>query len=394
MLRATHPVFAAWLWLIPATSPGDFIDEFGPGPLNTDPSALLGWSWHAGDGEALVDFTQAEGVGHIAVDATADRRNIWWTFIRRAVSPAIDVTELARPDRELRVEARVRANVAPRRINLHVNHSRTTDFHSHLMEYDLPEADTWQDISFTTYGFDPRQGDEVFVQLALMDWGGDRYQLDIDRIGVRVVDPGAVGPDRGTPLPYRPQAQVPGAFAHRLPVAADTIVDPSWPQVNFADWRKQGTAGGPPLLAVGGTRITLLRWDLAQFQGRRPEGWGLLTLTTEAVYRAETGLEEFGLLRVVEILAGDPTWQRETATWEGFTAAHARAEVLNPQLMIDLPPASEAGGLTLVPVSPPVLQRLLSGRSLGLAIQAQGALSATFLAGSGAGGPELHFNLQ
>lgn len=395
MPRLVHLMLAAGLWLAPAPAPADFVDEFGPGALAADPTAREGWAWQAGDGEARIQFTQADGMGRIEVDATADRRNIWWAFVRRAVSPAVDVSELARPGRELRVEARIRSSVAPRRVNLHFNHSRTTDFHSHLMEYDIPEAGTWQQISLTTRDFEVLAGDTVFVQLALMDWGGGRYQVDLDRIEVRVVEPEAAGPDHGGPLPYRPPAQAPEAFAHRLAVAADAVVDPSWPEVSFAAWSERSAAGGRPLLAVDGLRIALLRWDLAPFADCRPQGWGLLTLTTEGVYRAETGLEEFGLLRVVEILAGDPRWRRDVVTWNGFTGGRAREEVLNPQPMIDLPPATEAGGRTLVPVSPAVLQRLLSGRSLGLAIQAQGALAATFeSAAGGEAGPMLHFNLE
>ena len=227
MPDTVHLMLAAGMWLAPVPGAADFVDEFGPGALAADPSARDGWAWQAGDGEARVSFTQADGAGRIEVDASADRRNIWWAFVRRAVTPAIDASELTRPDRELRVQARVRTSVAPRRVNLHFNHSRTTDFHSHLMEYDLAEAGVWQDISLTTRDFDASAGDEVFVQLALMDWGGGHYAVDIDRIEVRVVDPGVVGPDRGSPLPYRPPARPPEDFTERLPVAADAVVDPS-----------------------------------------------------------------------------------------------------------------------------------------------------------------------
>ena len=55
------------------------------------------------------------GIGSIEVDATADRRNIWWAFIRHPVTPRIDVAALASNGLELRVDARVRTDTAPRR---------------------------------------------------------------------------------------------------------------------------------------------------------------------------------------------------------------------------------------------------------------------------------------
>jgi hypothetical protein len=93
----------------------------------------------------------ATGEGHasIVVDARDDRRNVWWALIKHRVSQAIDVERLAQPGWELRVEARVRTSHAPRRVNLHVHTQRTTDFHSHLMEFDLPVAGVWHTISMT-----------------------------------------------------------------------------------------------------------------------------------------------------------------------------------------------------------------------------------------------------
>lgn len=380
-------LLASLLGPAPAGWP-QFLDEFDGPALAADPTAQGGWAWHSGDGVAVINFSQADGAGRIEVDATADARNIWWTIIRRAVTPAIDLEELIRPDRELRVEARIRSDTAPRRVNLHFNHSHTTDFHSHLMEHDIPVAGEWRDISMTTHGFDARPGDAVFVQMALMDWGSDRYTVDVDRIEVRVVDPAQAGRDLGEPLPFHPAPLPLDSFGHHLAPEAGAVVDPAWPDVNFLSW---GLAD-EKLLAVGASRISLMRWDLSGFEGGEPAGWGLLVLIAAQVERAETGLKDFGMLRVVEILGGDAEWSAGNVTWASFTQGLAREDVLNPQLLRDIVPV--AGDSTLIPVSPPVLRRLLSGRSKGLALQAQGAISASFHSTGSDAGPMLYFNLE
>lgn len=386
------------LWLALAASPslaGDFVDNFDRGPLPVDPAARAGWAFWTGDGEARMSFSQADGHGIIIVDARQDRRNIWWALIRHSVSASIDRQELARPDRELRVEARVRSNTAPRRVNLHFNHTRTTDFHSHLMEYDLPDTD-WHVISFTTHGFDALPGDDVFVQMAMMDWGRDLFEVDVDYIRVSVVDPARAGRDLGSPLPYRPAIPPPESFANRVPVAEDAIVDSAYPWVNFAAWTDMSDGDRSPALSISGSQTILLRFDLSAFRGRTPDGWGVLDLTTESVQWAPTELEEFGYLRVAEILDGDPAWQRETITQESFLGGRDMGHVLG-QMMIDVPPSFERGGVTRILVSPPVLQRLIAGRTRGLAIYAQGAINASFYSSQAADParrPVLRFNLR
>ena len=367
-----------------------FLVEFDGAALEADPAARDGWAWMSGDGTVEMSFTQADGRGIVEVDSTPDRRNIWWAVVRRSVSPFIDPAELARPDRELRVEAKVRGSSAPRRVNLHFNHSRTTDFHSHLMEYDLPDTENWRLISMTTTGFDALPGDEVFVQLALMDWGRDRFRLEIDYLRVDLVDPADAAPDHGPPLPYHPDPTPPGTLAHAVPAAQAAMVDSAWPDVNFNRW---ASAAKHPVIGVGGTKTVVLRFDFGSLAGGQPGGWGTLALTMDRVYRAETGLKDFGLLRVTEVLAGDPEWDASSVTWNSFLAGNTASETLNGQMMIDIEPNPEPGGITLIPVSPPVLQRLLSGRTKGLAIRPLGAVEAAFRSGDAArGAPTLHFD--
>ncbi|GGD10172.1 hypothetical protein GCM10011342_18880 [Aquisalinus flavus] len=350
-----------------------FIDGFDT-PVVRDETAEAGWLWMTGDGAAVMDMVAQEGSGLVTVDARADRRNIWWALIKRGVSDHIDSGELARPDRELRIEARIRLSHAPRRVNLHANHSRTTDFHSHLMEYDIPDTD-WHEISFTTTGFDARPGDRVYTQIALMDWGREEYQVEIDWFRVAVVDPAMAEPDKGSPIPYRPATPALDAFAQQVPVAQDAIIDSAWPWVAVNDWRREGKAS-EPLLSVSGSQTSLLTFDLSDYAGKTAQQWGVLALYTDSVYKASTDLEEFGELRVKEVFALPDGWQRGSITWNAVMGQ--TPPVINGQMMIDVPPVPQKGAVTLIPVSPPVLQRLIDGKTSGLAIEAQGAISATF----------------
>lgn len=371
----------ACLCLTASPSGAQFLETFDAASIPKDPEALAGWAFFTGDGEATVTL-EADGDGHasILVDATADRRGIWWALVKRRVSGPLDLERLARPGQELRIEARIRVSHAPRRVNLHLNTQRTTDFHSHLMEYDIPDADRWHAISMTTRGFDAGPGDTVFGQLALMDWGDDRYRVDVDHFRVDVVDAGESGPDLGEPLPYRPPIPNPAGFAESVPATAAAVVDLRHPDVSLGGWGEGGEGGREHLLTVSGTQITVLRFDMEAFQGRRVSRAGLLELTTHSVLRAPTELEEFGEIRVVEILGGDPDWEAETVTLDALRQGHPLDQVLNGQMIVDIPVEEKRGARTYVTLSRPVLQRLVEGRTLGLALRPLGSIVASFYA--------------
>jgi hypothetical protein len=95
----------------------------------------------AGEGKAVMDFQQADGYASILVDATKGQRNVWWALIKHKVSEALDIGRLKVPGYELRIEARIRVSLAPRRVNLHLNTQKTVDFHSHLMEFDISDPE-------------------------------------------------------------------------------------------------------------------------------------------------------------------------------------------------------------------------------------------------------------
>ncbi|MCJ7753262.1 MAG: hypothetical protein MUP13_01725, partial [Thermoanaerobaculales bacterium] len=292
-----------------------FLEAFEDQDLQVDPAGIDGWSFFSGDGQTTIDFmATGRGYASIRVDATRDRRNVWWALIKHRVSQDLDLERLSRPGWELRVEARIRSSHGPRRVNLHVNTQRTTDFHSHLMEYDIPKAGIWYTISMTTRDFLLEPGDTVFAQMALMDWGHDRYDLDVDYFKADVVEAERAGPDVGEPLPYHPPIPDPGSFEVAMQAADAAVVDLAQPDVNLGEWAVLDGGSRTRVLTVGGTMWVILRWDLEAFEGGRVGGHGLLQLTTHSVQRNAEQIKDFGLLRVVEVPGGPPAWRRDTVT--------------------------------------------------------------------------------
>jgi len=364
------------LWLS-APASAQFLDDFS-GPLKKDPEGAGGWAFFTGEGRAVMDLFQGDGYASIVVDASKDRRGVWWALIKRRVSDRLDLALLKKPGHALRVEARIRTSHAPRRVNLHLNTQRTTDFHSHLMEYDIPDTTGWHTISMTTRGFDAGPGDTVNAQLALMDWGLRKYRLDVDYVRVDVVETALAGPDKGEPIPYHPPVADPGAFAVAVPVAADSTVDLEDADINLNGWCVQDAGKRTAVVTAGGTRLVVLRWDFGVFAGKSAAGPGLLELTTRSLERDIEDRPDFGLVRLVEITGGDGRWDERTVTWTSLLAGRPADEVLDPQMIIDWPVTGGDGGKTYLTIPRPVLQRLLEGRALGFALRTLGAINASF----------------
>jgi peptidoglycan/xylan/chitin deacetylase (PgdA/CDA1 family) len=359
-------------------APGGFLDEFESPELAIDPEGARGWGFLSGEGRAVMDFRQGDGFASITVDAAKDRRNVWWAFIKRRVSDGMNLALLADPRCALRIEAKVRTSHAPRRINLHLNTQRTTDFHSHLMEFDLPRPDEWQVVSMTTRGFDARPGDIVNGQLALMDWGLGAYRLDVGYFRVDIVDATKAGPGEGEPSPYHPPVADPRSFEHVLPVAQDGMIDSDNPDVSLGRWRVRDSGKDVALVAVGGAIYTILRWDFAAFAGKKAAGAGLLELTTRSVEGVSDPPPDFGHIRMAEILGGDAAWTRESVTWNSLMRGEPPDAVVNPQMIIDWPVTEGNGSKTYLTIPRPVLQRLIDGVAPGIAIRSLGALHAAF----------------
>jgi hypothetical protein len=372
-----------------------YLEEFSsplPDPAMQIP---LGWGHANGDGQVEMEFFQSNGYATILVDAKADRENIWWALVKVQV-PGLDIKKLMKPEFELRVEARIRTSHAPRRVNLHFNHQRTTDYHSHLMEYDIPNTWDWHIISMTTKDFDVKPGDRINAQLALMDWGNEIYRVDIDYFKVDVVNRNDEGKDLGEPLEYHPALENPSSFKYHLSVVEDAIIDSHFPDRNFNDWRA-GDQNTIQILATGGTQIIILRWDMEAYKGKKVNGSGLLELITHSLQRASDYQKDFGMIRISEILAGDPEWDQKSVTYNSFRESKPIQYVINTQMIIDSEVSPKEGSSSIFTISRPVLQRLIDGKTLGLAILPLGAVNATFKSlenENGALAPKLHFNLK
>jgi hypothetical protein len=356
-----------------------FRDDFHATAIAADRSGAHGWSFFTGDGEATMELRQGgDGYASALVDATRDRRGIWWALIKRQVSEGMDLALLEKPGYELRIETRIRVSHAPRRVNLHLNTQRTTDFHSHLMEFDIPDTSGWHTISMTTRDFPAAPGDTINGQMALIDWGLEKYRVDVDYFKVDVVEVARAGPDQGEAVPYHPPIPPLTTFAREARVAHDAMLDLEHPDVNLDNWYVREGSRPRRLLTVDGTHYVILRWDLAALAGRRVAGHGLLELTTHAVQRSAEDLKDFGLIRVVEILGGDPAWDQRTVTTASFSRGERLDRVLNTQMIIDYPVTEGDGGRTYLTISRPVLQRMIDGRTLGIAIKPLGAIVASF----------------
>jgi hypothetical protein len=392
-----YVIFLIVTFLACAHSSAQFLDDFNGTSIATDPRAINGWAFFTGDGSATMDFQQADGFASILVDATKDKRNIWWALIKRRVSANLDLSRLSEPGYEFRIEAQIRVSNAPRRVNLSLNTQRTTDFHANLMEFDIPDTNNWHTISMTTKDFDAKPGDTVFGQLALMDWGLGKYRVDVNYFRVDIVNTASAGPDKGVQVPYHPPIPDPNTFENVIKVVQDAMVDIQYPEMNFNNWHTLDSAGKTNLLTVNGTQLVIMRWDLSKFTGKKVAGSGLLELTTHSLQRGFDTLKDFGQVRIVEILGGDPGWNQETVTYNSLCRGQSIDSVLNSQMIIDTEVSQAQGSKTLITISNPVLQRMIDGRTLGLVIRPLGAINASFYATENQGGkfsPALRFNLK
>jgi hypothetical protein len=375
-----HVIFLVACLMLCGKVSAQFMDDFIDGSIAKDTRAITGWAFFTGDGVATMDFVPGDGYASIVVDATKDKRNVWWALIKRCVSTDMDLARLSKPEYELRIEARIRVSHAPRRVNLHLNTQRTKDFHSHLMEFDIPDTTNWHTISMTTKGFDARPGDNVFGQMALMDWGLGKYRVDVDYIRVDIVDSAEVGPDKGIAVPYHPPLPNVNTFANVIKVAQDCTIDVQHAEMNFNSWCVRNRGVETNILSVSGTQFVIMRWDLSAFGGKEISGGGLLELTTYLVERLSDDIKDFGQVRVVEILGGDANWNQETVTYDSLCQGQSEDNILNPQMIIDCDVTEGHADKTLIMISRSVLQRMIDGRTLGLALRPLGAINASFYA--------------
>lgn len=145
------------------------------------------------------------------------------------------------------------------------------------------------------------------------------------------------------------------------------------------------------------TQFVIMRWDLRAFAGKQVASLGLLELTTHSVQRCSEDIKDFGQVRIIEILSGEPNWNQATVTYNSLCRGQSIDSVFNSQMIIDRKVLERRGGKTLITISKPVLDRMLEGKTLGLAIRPLGAINASFYAMENEGGKfsaTLLFNLQ
>ena len=375
-----------------------FFDSF-------DKNKIEGWFFFTGDGAATMDFIQKDGYASIYVDGTKDKYNVYWTLIKRDVTDFLDLGKLEDPAYQLRVEAKVRVHNAPRRLNMMVNTQRTTNYHIDLMEFDIPDTTGWHVISMTTKRFDAHPGDTVYVQLCATDYGLGKYYVDLDYYRADIVNVNLAGPDKGELVPYHPPVPDISTFSNHLAVTHDALINSYFPDVNFNNWHVRDKKGETQILTVNANQWAILRWDFEKYKNAKANGAGLLELTTQSVsrggnYIAAFGEDfgmEFGKVRVIEIVGGDPVWDQNKVTWNSFMQDNIYSNVFNTQMIFDADLTDDPGSKNFITISKPVLQRLLDGKTKGLLIRPLGALDASFYASEDEkanNGPRLHFNIK
>ena len=95
-------------------------------------------------------------------------------------------------------------------------------------------------------------------------------------------------------------------------------------------------------------------------------------------------------------MGGDPRWDKKTVTFNSLCEGRPPDLVLNPQMIIDWPVSEGDDAKTYLTIPKPVLQRLIDGKTLGIAIRPLGAINAAFYDAEGAGGkhvPCLRLNI-
>ncbi|MDD4032522.1 MAG: hypothetical protein PHS48_04665 [Bacteroidales bacterium] len=375
---------------------GQFLDTFDM-HVQIDQRGMDGWSCMTGDGNAKMTLGSAPGSLLLQVDASQDKEGIWWAILKRNIAQYIDLQKLSEPDYEIRVEARIKVSHAPRRVNLSFNTQRTTDFHSDLMEFDIPDTDNYHTISFTTENFDGKPGDQLNVQLAVIDWGLEKYEVAVDYFKAELVDRKNPVADLGMPMPYHPKEADVTTFTHHLKVQQDATVDLRYPDLNFNDWYTIEPQAKAEIVTVGDGQYVLLRWDFSRYKGKKVVGSGLLSLVTQSVQRAADYTKDFGMIHVSEILGGDALWDQKTVTWNSFLQGQPQQNAINSQMIIDNALLEKPGDVTYITISNPVMQRLIDGKTKGIVLLPLGAIQAAFYSSEfkdGSQSASLHFNLE
>jgi hypothetical protein len=388
------------LFLFSGLCRAQFIDNF-------DKGAIENWLYFTGDGNTEMDFVQEkEGMATLYIDATKDQNNVWYAITKRNVAPYLNLKKLKGPDTELRVEARVRIKNPPKRVNIMVNTQRTTEYHHDLMEFELQDED-WHVISMTTKDLDAVPGDSLYIQFDVTDFGREKYEVDMDYIKADIVNTKKAGPDKGIQIPYHPPIPALSSFSNKTGVSQDAVINLEYPDLNLNNWQVWEKEGPSRVLTVNGKQWAILRWDLGSAKGSKAKGAGLLEITTQSVttggnyievYGDQLG-EEFPRVRIIEIWAGEESWDQQEVTYNSFMQGKTYQEVFNTQMIYDIEVDKTPGSKNFITISQPVMQRMLDGTTKGLLIRPLGAINVSFYASENKEraaemAPKLYFNTE
>lgn len=345
-----------------------------------------GWRTITGDGK--VEFQQRFDGNAVVfrLDPTKDKRNIWYAFIHQDISSFLDTNELKSGKSELRMEVRLMASHAPRRVNMYLS---KLDQGGYLREFDIPTKNVWHTISMTTEGFVFDGERLLMVQVSLMDWGiTDIYELKIDYIKVDVVDVNNKLPQYGLPLVYRPEILPIDHFSESIRTQTSTTLDQNYPTLSLATL--QGGEAGQQLVMVDNAKITLLSWDFSKYKNAELSEAGQLELTTFSSVELKNSPKDFGEIRICEVF-GEKAIDSEEITYEAF---HKVGYTINSQTVIDSKVEQTKFGKTRVTISKPVMERLISGQTKGLAILPLGLINTGFYGDDSEHPPKLYFNAE
>ena len=175
------------------------------------------------------------------------------------------------------------------------------------------------------------------------------------------------------------------------------MIDLQYKEMNFNSWESGETGSAVNLLTVTGSQYIIMRWDLTAFKGMKVGRSGVMELTVYDLQRSPEYQKDFGQMRITEILGGDPLWEQKTVSYNSLCKGHPLDEVLNPQMTIDTEIPEIRGNKVIFTISWPVLQRMLDGKTFGIAIKPLGSVIASFYSmenNNGEYGPRLYFDLE
>jgi len=378
--------------IIPLLCIAQYRVDFNGDYQGFEPNNLKDWRTATGDGNIIFRQKFEEGSVALSIDPLRDKKNIWYAFMHQSISDHIDFEKLKQPGYELRMEAKVMPSHAPRRINMYLS---SLDSGGFLREFDLDKANEWHTISMVTSGFDFDPNIPLMTQVSMMDWGiSEIYELKIDYIKVDLVKVTDDPKQFGEPLIYRPSLKTADVYPEILLPSKNAMIDSKMPNEALTGWSDEveGKAG---VLQVDQSKTVLLQWDFSKYKGKKVAEAGQLELSTNTLLRKRNSQKDFGEIRCSEILNVVDPWDDATVTYNSFLGDNAYYEAIVSQCIVDTKVNPQKNGKTVVSISRRVLQRLLDGKTDGIALKALGLISASFFdTENEALAPKLRFTVE